>query len=118
MLVEEESYPVYDINNEEKEPMPVYDTDIEDVIEEEEEFVRNGGFCGEEDNIKDGVVVVNDLCSSMIQTTLSVDFKEDINTKSHELMWFGKIIIIKVSKSLFKFLVGKKYQKEHLKAAP
>nr|GEV26123.1 hypothetical protein [Tanacetum cinerariifolium] len=118
MLVEEESYPVYDINNEEEEPMPVYDTYIEDVIKEEEEFVGKGGFCEEEDNIKDVVLVVNDLCSSMIQTTLNVDFKEGINTKSHELMWFGKTIIIKVSKSLFKFLIGKKYQKGHLKAAP
>nr|GFA17226.1 hypothetical protein [Tanacetum cinerariifolium] len=94
MLVEEESYPVYDISNEEEEPMPVYDTDIEDVIDEEEEFVGKGGFYGEEDNIKDVVVVVNDLCSLMIQTTLSVDFKEDINTKSHVLMWFGKIKFI------------------------
>ncbi|GKA43456.1 hypothetical protein Tco_0736180 [Tanacetum coccineum] len=52
----------------EVESMPVYDTDIEDVIEEDEEFVRKGGFGGEEDNIKDIVVVANDLCSSMIQT--------------------------------------------------
>ncbi|GJW75248.1 hypothetical protein Tco_0134618 [Tanacetum coccineum] len=42
------------------------DTDIEDVIEEEEGFVGKGGFGGEEDNIGDIVVVVNDLCSSMI----------------------------------------------------
>ncbi|GKA27834.1 hypothetical protein Tco_0714002 [Tanacetum coccineum] len=75
--------------------MPVYDTDIEDVIEEEEGFVGKGGFGGEEDNIEDVVVVANDLCSSMIQTILSVDFEEDINTKSHELMSFGKSIIIK-----------------------
>ncbi|GKF03216.1 hypothetical protein Tco_0030139, partial [Tanacetum coccineum] len=39
----------------------VYDTDIKDVIEEEEEFVGKGGFGGEEDNIEDIVVVVNDL---------------------------------------------------------
>ncbi|GJX64086.1 hypothetical protein Tco_0298429 [Tanacetum coccineum] len=75
--------------------MPVYDTDIEDVIEEEEGFVGIGGFDGEEDNIEDVVVVANDLCSSMIQTILSVDFEEDINTKSHELMSFEKSIIIK-----------------------
>ncbi|GJQ93829.1 hypothetical protein Tco_0004968 [Tanacetum coccineum] len=42
----------------EEESMPVYDTDIEDVIGEEEE------------SMKDVVVVANDLCSSMIQTTL------------------------------------------------
>ncbi|GKD97741.1 hypothetical protein Tco_1381638, partial [Tanacetum coccineum] len=97
VLVEEESCPVYDNDNEEEESMPVYDTDIEDVIEEEEGFVGKGGFGREEDNIEDVVVVANDLCSSMIQTTLCVDFEEDINTKSHELMSFGKSIIIKVS---------------------
>ncbi|GJV65807.1 hypothetical protein Tco_1476635 [Tanacetum coccineum] len=95
MLVEEESYPVCDTNNEEEESMPVYDTDTEDVIEEEEGFVGKGGFSGEEDNIEDVVVVANDLCSSMIQAILSVDFVEDINTKSHELMSFGKSIINK-----------------------
>ncbi|GJS95947.1 hypothetical protein Tco_0802915 [Tanacetum coccineum] len=56
----------------------------------EEGFAGKGGFGGEEDNIEDVVVVANDLCSSMIQTILSVDFEEDINTKSHELMSFGK----------------------------
>ncbi|GJX81375.1 retrovirus-related pol polyprotein from transposon TNT 1-94 [Tanacetum coccineum] len=86
VLVEEESCLVYDTDNEEEESMPVYDTDIEDVIEEEEGFVGKGGFGGEEDNIEDVVVVANDLCSSMIQTILSVNFEKDINTKSHELM--------------------------------
>nr|GEW33094.1 reverse transcriptase domain-containing protein [Tanacetum cinerariifolium] len=93
-VVEEESCLVYDTDNEE-ESMPVYDIDIEDVIEEEEGFVGKEGFGGKEDNIKDFVVVVNDICYSMIQTTLSIDFEEDINTKSHELMSFGKSIIIK-----------------------
>ncbi|GJZ68251.1 hypothetical protein Tco_0631491 [Tanacetum coccineum] len=102
----------------EEELMPVYDTDIEDVIEEEEGFVGKVGFGGEEDNIEDVVVVANDLCYSMIQTTLSVDFEEDINTKSHELMSFGKSIIIKVSQSSFKFLIRKIYQEWYLKAAP
>ncbi|GJV66284.1 hypothetical protein Tco_1477112, partial [Tanacetum coccineum] len=101
-----------------EESMPVYDTDIEDVIEEEEGFVGKGEFGEEEENIEDVVVAANDLCSSMIQTTLSVDFEEDINTKSHELMWFEKCIIIKASKSSFKFLIGKKYQEGYLKAAP
>ncbi|GJS12187.1 hypothetical protein Tco_0368983 [Tanacetum coccineum] len=87
LLVEEESCPVYDTNNEEEEEsMLVYDTDIEDVIEEEEGFVRKGGFSGEEDNLKDVVVVAIDPCSLMIQTILSVDFEEDINTKSYESM--------------------------------
>ncbi|GJW83811.1 ribonuclease H-like domain-containing protein [Tanacetum coccineum] len=90
VLVKEKSCPVYDTDNEEEESMPVYDTDIEDVIEEEEGFVGKKGFSGEEDNIEDIVVVANDICSSMIQTTLSVDVEEDVNTKSHELMSFGK----------------------------
>ncbi|GJV33233.1 hypothetical protein Tco_1393633 [Tanacetum coccineum] len=68
VLVEEESSLVYDTDNEEEESMPVYDTDIEDVIKEEEGFVWKRGFDGEEDNIEDVVVVANDLCSSMIQT--------------------------------------------------
>nr|GEY70391.1 hypothetical protein [Tanacetum cinerariifolium] len=46
-----------DTDNEE-ELMPVYDTYIKDIIEEEEEIVGKGGFDGEEDNIED-VVVVN-----------------------------------------------------------
>ncbi|GJY38475.1 hypothetical protein Tco_0424839 [Tanacetum coccineum] len=95
VLVEEESCPVYDTNNDEEEWMPVYDTDIEDVIEDEEGFVGKGGIGGEEDNIEDDVVVANDICSSMIQTNLSVDIEEDVNTKSRELMSFGKNIIIK-----------------------
>ncbi|GKA29453.1 ty3-gypsy retrotransposon protein [Tanacetum coccineum] len=69
---------------------------MNEEIMEEEGFVGTGGFGEEEDNIEDVVVVANDLCSSMIQTTLNVDFEEDINTKSHELMSFGKSIIIKV----------------------
>ncbi|GJT98980.1 hypothetical protein Tco_0960460 [Tanacetum coccineum] len=78
-----------------EESMPVYDTDIEDVIKEKEGFVRKGVFSGEEDYIEEVVVAANDHCSSMIQTTLSVDFEEDITTKSLELMLFGKNIIIK-----------------------
>ncbi|GKG10792.1 hypothetical protein Tco_0342192, partial [Tanacetum coccineum] len=95
-----------------------YDTDIEDVIKEEEGCVGKGGFGGEEDSIEDVVVVANDLCSSMIQITLNFDFEEEINTKSHELMSFGKNILIKVSKSSFKFLIGKKYQEWYLKLHP
>ncbi|GJS51826.1 putative reverse transcriptase domain-containing protein [Tanacetum coccineum] len=111
-----EGPPIFDDDQYEEESMPVYDTDIEDVIEEEEGFIEKGGFGGKEDNIEDVVVVANDLCSSMIQTTLNVDFEEDINTKSHELMSFGKSIIIKVSRSSFKFLIWKKYW--YLKVAP
>ncbi|GJY41326.1 hypothetical protein Tco_0428596 [Tanacetum coccineum] len=53
-------------NEEEEESMPAYDTDIEDVIEEEERFVGKGGFGREEDNIEDVVVVAIDLCSSIL----------------------------------------------------
>ncbi|GJW98408.1 zinc finger BED domain-containing protein DAYSLEEPER-like protein [Tanacetum coccineum] len=74
----------------EVESMPVYDTDIEDVIKEEEGFVRKGGFGWEEDNIEDVVVVANDLCSSMIQTTLSVDFSKIVDSNLHELIWLQK----------------------------
>nr|GEV30291.1 retrovirus-related Pol polyprotein from transposon TNT 1-94 [Tanacetum cinerariifolium] len=118
VLVKEKSFHVNDTDNEEEESMPVYDTDIEDVIEEEEGFVGKGGFGREEDSIEDIVFVANNLCSSMIQNILSVDFKEDINTKSHELMSFRKNIIIKVSQSSFKVLICKKYQEWYLKALP
>ncbi|GKA23829.1 hypothetical protein Tco_0709862, partial [Tanacetum coccineum] len=97
----------------EVESMPVYDTDIEDVIEEEEGFVGKGGFGGEEDNIEDVVVVANDLCSSMIQTTLSVDFSKTVDSNLHELIWLQKGNFVEVS-----ILIGKKYQEEYLKAAP
>ncbi|GJU73298.1 retrovirus-related pol polyprotein from transposon TNT 1-94 [Tanacetum coccineum] len=86
-----EEPPTFDDDQYEEESMPVYDTDIGDVIEEEEGFIEKGGFGEKEDNIKDVVVVANDLCSLMIQTTLNVDFEEDINTKSHELVSFSKI---------------------------
>nr|GEX55303.1 reverse transcriptase [Tanacetum cinerariifolium] len=101
---------VFDDDQYEEESVPVYDTDIEDVIEEEEGFVEKGGFCGKEDCIEDVIVVANDLCSLMVQTTLNVDFREVFNTKSHELMSFGKNIIIKVSRSSFKSPIRKKYQ--------
>ncbi|GKE46348.1 hypothetical protein Tco_1477606, partial [Tanacetum coccineum] len=64
-----EEAPVFDDDQFEEESMPVYDTDIEDVIEEETRFVGKRGFGGEEDSIKDVVVVANDLCSLIIQTT-------------------------------------------------
>ncbi|GJY63950.1 hypothetical protein Tco_0465410 [Tanacetum coccineum] len=103
--------PVFDDDQYEEESVPVYDTDIEDFIEEEEGFVGKGGIGGEEDNIKDIVVVANDLCSSMIQTTLNVDFEEDINTKSHELMslcWVFSLYWISLSfdNKSFCFVLG------------
>ncbi|GKE20418.1 hypothetical protein Tco_1431930, partial [Tanacetum coccineum] len=52
----------------EEESMPVYDTYIEDVIEDEEGFIGKRGFGEEENNMEDVVVVANDLFSSKIQT--------------------------------------------------
>ncbi|GJV54132.1 hypothetical protein Tco_1449873, partial [Tanacetum coccineum] len=89
-----EGPPVFDDDQYEEESMLVYDTDIEDVIEEEDGFIKKGGFGGEEDNIEDVVIVANNLCSLMIQTNLNVNFEEDVNTKSHELMSLEKSNII------------------------
>ncbi|GJU20087.1 hypothetical protein Tco_1153429 [Tanacetum coccineum] len=105
-----EGPPIFDDDQYEKESMPVYDTDIKDVIEKEEGFVGKRGFSGEEDNIEDVVVVTNVFCSSIIQTTSNVDFEEDINTKSHELMSFGKSIIIKVSEPKDYGMAGDDYE--------
>ncbi|GJT93810.1 hypothetical protein Tco_1082655 [Tanacetum coccineum] len=61
--------------------MPVYDTDIECIVEE---MVT----CG------DGVVIYVDHVESLMIQYLSIDdFEEDINTKSHELMWFKKTLL-------------------------
>ncbi|GKE44834.1 hypothetical protein Tco_1472118 [Tanacetum coccineum] len=92
--------------------MPVYDTDIEDVIEEEEVFIEKGRFGGKEDNIEDVVVMANDLYSSMIQTTC-VNFSKIINSNPHELIWFQKVNLVEVS-----ILIGKKYHEGYLKDAP
>ncbi|GJR26768.1 serine-threonine/tyrosine-protein kinase catalytic domain-containing protein [Tanacetum coccineum] len=108
-----EEAPVFDDDQFEEESMPVYDTDIEDVIEEEEGFVGKGGFGEEEENMEDFVVVANDLCSSMIQTTLSVDFSKTIDSNPHELIWSQKGNLVEVS-----ILIGKKYQEGYLKAKP
>nr|GEZ88723.1 hypothetical protein [Tanacetum cinerariifolium] len=97
----------------EEESMPVYDTDIEDVIEEEEGFVGKGGFGGEEDIIEDVVVVANDLRSLMIQNNLSVDFSKTTDSNPYELIWSQKGNLVEVS-----ILIGKKYQDGYLKATP
>nr|GFA78316.1 hypothetical protein [Tanacetum cinerariifolium] len=81
---------VFDDDQYEEELMPVYDTTVEDVIEEEEGFVKKGGFGREEDNIEDVVVVVNDLYSLMIQTFINVDFSITVNSNPHELIWLQK----------------------------
>ncbi|GKA54778.1 hypothetical protein Tco_0753727 [Tanacetum coccineum] len=56
----EEEYPFVNKHPKE-ESMPVYDTDIEDVIEEEEGFVGKGGSTEEEDGNKDKVVYANHI---------------------------------------------------------
>ncbi|GJW15954.1 hypothetical protein Tco_0020087 [Tanacetum coccineum] len=79
-------------------PQLQQDSPAEEAETGKKDLVRKGRIWWREDNIEDVVVVANDLCSSMIQTILSVDFEEDINTKSHELMSFEKSIIIKVQR--------------------
>nr|GEV70910.1 hypothetical protein [Tanacetum cinerariifolium] len=59
-----------------EESMLVYNTDIEDAIEEEE-FVRKEGFNGEEDNIEDVIVVANDLLT-MIKLPKCTTLKERV----------------------------------------
>ncbi|GJY76620.1 reverse transcriptase domain-containing protein [Tanacetum coccineum] len=107
-----EGPPIFDDDQYEEESMPVYDTDIEDVIEEEEVFIEKGRFGGKEDNIEDVVVMANDLYSSMIQTTC-VNFSKIINSNPHELIWFQKVNLVEVS-----ILIGKKYHEGYLKDAP
>nr|GEV56583.1 zinc finger BED domain-containing protein DAYSLEEPER [Tanacetum cinerariifolium] len=64
---------VFDDDQYEKELMPVYVTAIKDVIEEEEEFVRKGGFDGKEDNIKDTSIHKPLLVSLQSSSTSSLD---------------------------------------------
>ncbi|GJW92297.1 reverse transcriptase domain-containing protein [Tanacetum coccineum] len=85
--------PIFDDDQFEEESMPVYDTDIEYVIGKEEE------------NMEDVVVVANDLCSSMIQTTLSVDFSKNINSNPHELIWSQKGNLVEAMAEKDAFLV-------------
>ncbi|GJX09982.1 hypothetical protein Tco_0199841, partial [Tanacetum coccineum] len=73
----------------EEESMPVYNTDIEDAIEDEEGFVGKRRFGEEEDNMEDVVVMANDLCSSKIQT-VSVDFSKTLDSNPHELILLQK----------------------------
>ncbi|GKD38621.1 hypothetical protein Tco_1258828 [Tanacetum coccineum] len=69
----------------EEESMLVFDTDIEDAIEDEKGFVGKRGFSEEEDNMEDVVVMANDLFSSKIQT-VSVDFSKTLDSNPHELI--------------------------------
>ncbi|GJY18607.1 hypothetical protein Tco_0390098 [Tanacetum coccineum] len=96
----------------EEELMLVYDTDIEDVIKDEEGFVGKRGFGEEENNMDDVVVVANDLCSSKIQT-VSVDFSKTLDSNPHELILLQKGHLVEVS-----ILICKKYQEEYLKVSP
>ncbi|GKC65936.1 hypothetical protein Tco_1098534 [Tanacetum coccineum] len=80
----------------EEESMPIYDTDFEDVIEEEG-FVGKGGFGEEEDNMEDVVVVANDIYSSKIQTTVSVDFSKNKDSNPHELILLQKGNLVEIT---------------------
>ncbi|GKE41676.1 hypothetical protein Tco_1468960, partial [Tanacetum coccineum] len=108
-----EEAPVFNDDQFEEESMPVYDTDIEYVSLKEKKDLLGRGFGEEEENMEDVVVVANDLCSSMIQTTLSVDFSKTIDSNPHELIWSQKGNLVDVS-----ILIGKKYQEGYLKAKP
>ncbi|GKA69965.1 hypothetical protein Tco_0776029 [Tanacetum coccineum] len=101
---------------------PVFDDDYEEALvfdddqyKEEivSEFVGKGGIGEEENNMEDVVVVVNDLCSSKIQTTVSVNFSKTVDSNPQELILLKKGNFVEVS-----ILVGKKYQEEYLKVAP
>nr|GEY15614.1 hypothetical protein [Tanacetum cinerariifolium] len=88
-----EEAPVFDDDHYEEESMPVCDIDIEDIIVEEEGFVGKRGFGGEEDNIEDFIVVANDLCYLLTQTSINVDFSKTVDSNPHELIWLQKGMI-------------------------
>ncbi|GKE81813.1 hypothetical protein Tco_1551813 [Tanacetum coccineum] len=96
-----EGPPIFDDDQYEEESMSVYDIDIEDVID------------GEEDNMEDVVVVANDICSSKIQTTVSVNFSKTVDSNTQELILLKKGNLVEVS-----ILICKNYQEEYLKIAP
>ncbi|GKD45964.1 hypothetical protein Tco_1270609 [Tanacetum coccineum] len=102
----------YGMAGDDYEGASVFDDDYEEAPEEKG-FVGKGGFGEEEENMEDVVVVANNLCSSMIQTTLSVDFSKTIDSNPHELIWSQKGNLVDVS-----ILIGKKYQEGYLKAKP
>nr|GEV84948.1 reverse transcriptase domain-containing protein [Tanacetum cinerariifolium] len=80
-------------------------------IKDEDEEKKNLLFGDDEDNIEDVVVVANDIFSSMIKTTLSVDFSKTIDSNPRELIWLQKGNLVEVS-----IFIGKKYQEGYLKA--
>ncbi|GJV88053.1 hypothetical protein Tco_1531991 [Tanacetum coccineum] len=84
-----EEAPVFDDDQYEEESVPVYDTDIEDVIEEEEGFVRKRGLDGEEDN---------GLCEDVAAQSLDVE-KFERTSKIHKGVacygiWNTKLIVM------------------------
>ncbi|GJV31464.1 hypothetical protein Tco_1391864 [Tanacetum coccineum] len=98
-----EGPPVFDDDQYEEESMPVYNTDIEDVIEEEEGFIEKGGFGGKEDNIEDVVVVANDLCSSMIQTNCA---RSSLCTSSLQFKIYGSICSSLIDHGFISFVIS------------
>ncbi|GJU26921.1 reverse transcriptase domain-containing protein [Tanacetum coccineum] len=81
--------PVFDDDQYEKESVPVYDTNIEDIIEEEEGFVGKGGIGGEEDNIED-IVVVDELESKFSKR--EDELLEPISGSEHKIKELNNII--------------------------
>ncbi|GJY73047.1 hypothetical protein Tco_0477478 [Tanacetum coccineum] len=66
--------------HQEEESIPVYNTNIEDVTEEEEGFVGKRGFSGEEENIKDVDVQGNDVedSSNVLILIIKLCFNQSI----------------------------------------
>ncbi|GKA93561.1 hypothetical protein Tco_0815547 [Tanacetum coccineum] len=71
--------PIFDDDQYEEESMPVYDTDIEDVIGGEEGFIEKGGFGRKEDNIEDVVSQLKSKSYDEIQKLFDKEMKR-VNT--------------------------------------
>nr|GEU36260.1 hypothetical protein [Tanacetum cinerariifolium] len=110
----------YGVADDDYEEAPIFDDDqYKDVIKEEEGFVDiydtniEAIIDGEENNMEDVVVVANDLYSSKIQTAVSVNFSKTVDSNPQELILLKKGNLVEVS-----ILICKKYQEEYLKVAP
>nr|GEY99694.1 armadillo-like helical [Tanacetum cinerariifolium] len=77
----------YDTDNKEEESMPVYDTDIEDIIEGEEGFVGKGGPNEEEeDGDKDEVVYVDHINQNEFNGSVNNDSSPIIRSAALETL--------------------------------
>nr|GEY16547.1 protein STICHEL-like 3 [Tanacetum cinerariifolium] len=89
VLVEEDLCHLCDIDNEEKELMPVYDTNIEDVIEEEEGFVgieESSGRSFKHDSLLDAANLARDIYLGSSNNIIKQKRQEDhVETLSQQL---------------------------------